>query len=384
MALRLTSKSQGIHASATKAFAKRYFTDVLLLWTKYSLENFVKICQHPIFGPSIRRIQLSCARYEENDLEDSVRELLDQGHARSDFVEKIQQLAQRCDHDHEQFPYKRVEALLDQAFSSLAKSNNSFDLAVSADEEKSLGRNKVLGPQMGSAGWWANPHAALGFLLCAADRINLKVRRIEVNVEAPSPCELDGHDFVFHEWKDLDSVRSISELTVNLWVSPRLNMYRHDFGMVQSLLFLAVDLKKLHIRGNIFINMYIEFRPLAELISHLPLEELHLTGLEMDRDIMTDMLKGLGPTLRRLKLAECAIWGAWKQILLCIQQHALQLEELHISGAGRGWLGKTKVYEGADRVRSGVARLLQARGKRRRNLAFADPFAPGTQSELDS
>jgi hypothetical protein len=42
-ALRLTSKSQGIHASATKAFAKRYFTDVLLLWNKYSLETLDKI-----------------------------------------------------------------------------------------------------------------------------------------------------------------------------------------------------------------------------------------------------------------------------------------------------------------------------------------------------
>ena len=58
MALRLTSKVQGIHTSATKVFAERYFTDILLLWNKYSLETFVQISQHPIFGPSIRKVQL--------------------------------------------------------------------------------------------------------------------------------------------------------------------------------------------------------------------------------------------------------------------------------------------------------------------------------------
>jgi hypothetical protein len=284
-ALRLTSKAQGIYASATKVFAKRYFTDVLLLWNKYSLETFVKISLHPIFGLSVRKVQPSCARYEEADFEDSVSGLIGQGYARCEFLQMIQQLAERCDQDHEQFSHSHVNALLDRVIGHLAGSNKSFVLAVSADEEKSLGRNKVLGPQMGSKGWWANPHAALEYLLFAADRSSLKICKIEIDVEAAAQCELDSHGTVFAEWKNLKSVRSISELTINLWVTPNLNQYQ-DFGMVQSLLGLATHPTSLHIRGNIFINIYIGFRPLAKLISRLPLEELHLTSLDMDRDII--------------------------------------------------------------------------------------------------
>jgi hypothetical protein len=384
IALRLTGKAQGIHASATKIFAKRFFTDVLLLWNKYSLETFVEICQHPIFGPSVRTIQLSCARYEEDDFYESVRELMDShaGNARSEFLEDVRRLSERC--VHEQFGSTLVSALLDRAFGHLARSNNSFVLAVSADEERSLGRSKVLGPQMGSAGWWVNPHAALGFLLFAAHRSDLKIRKIEFDVEAASTCDLDSHNFVFHEWQDLSSVRSISELTINLWATPNLNEYR-NFGILQSLLSLAVHLKILHIRGNVFIGPNIDFRDLAKLISCLPLEELHLASIHMDRDIMTDMLEGLGSNLRRLKLLDLEIWGSWKQILLCIQQHNLHLHELEIDGADREWLWNTAVSGGTTKVRSEVEKLLQRRGNM---LEDGESIELGleydSQSELDA
>jgi hypothetical protein len=81
----------------------------------------------------------------------------------------------------------------------------------------------------------------------------------------------------------------------------------------------------------------------------------------MDRDIVTDMLEGLGPNLLRLKLLDCNITGSWKQILLCIQQHNLQLDELEIDGADRDWMWNPAVYEGITEVRLGVEGLLHAR-----------------------
>jgi hypothetical protein len=81
----------------------------------------------------------------------------------------------------------------------------------------------------------------------------------------------------------------------------------------------------------------------------------------MRQDIMTDLLEELGPTLRRLKLSECNIVGSWKQILLSIQQHTLQLDDLHISGTKRSWLKETVKYKGIFNVRLGLARLLQER-----------------------
>jgi hypothetical protein len=124
---------------------------------------------------------------------------------------------------------------------------------------------------------------------------------------------------------------------------------------------LAVNLKSLHIRSNIFTPDHIEFRHLAELISHLPLEELLLDSVTMHRDVMTDMLEGLGSTLRRLEITDCYIFGSWKQILLSIQQHAAKLEKLNISTIWRSWFEGSVEYEGIDGVRSGVEKLLQAR-----------------------
>jgi beta-phosphoglucomutase-like phosphatase (HAD superfamily) len=100
---------------------------------------------------------------------------------------------------------------------------------------------------------------------------------------------------------------------------------------------------------------------LAELISHLPLEELLLDSVTMHRDVMTDMLEGLGSTLRRLEITDCYIFGSWKHILLTIQQHAAKLEKLNISTIWRSWLEGSVEYEGIDEVRSGVEKLLQAR-----------------------
>jgi hypothetical protein len=141
VALRLTSKTQGVHASATKTFAKRYFTDVLLLWSEYSLETFVKICQHPVFGSSIHRIQLSCAHYDQDDFDQIVNGLRVKCHTPRYFLQQIQRLCER--YDAEQYDRSQVTALLDQAFGLLAESNHSFVLAVSTMEEKSLGASKI-------------------------------------------------------------------------------------------------------------------------------------------------------------------------------------------------------------------------------------------------
>lgn len=171
IALRLTSKSQGIHASATKTFAKRYFTDVRLLYTEYSLETFVSICQHPIFGSSIRRVQLTSACYDAKYFYDTVDELMqnkDDCHY-SDFAERIQLLAERC--NAERFDHHLADSLLAQAFDVLAKSDHSFVLAVDTNEKESLGCSEVWSaPILYTDYWQADSMGMLSFLVRAADK----------------------------------------------------------------------------------------------------------------------------------------------------------------------------------------------------------------------
>jgi hypothetical protein len=213
IALRLSSKIQGVHASATKAFAKRYFTDVLLLHNKYSLETFVKISQHSVFGPSVRKVQLSCAHYDEEKFYDTVDTIREGLYGRQTFLEQIQRVSERC--DDECYSPVHASALLKQAFDELAKSDHDLVLAVSTDEEKSLGRSKTYVSDMFSEDWWAEPSSALTRLLNAADASGRRVRKIEV--QATSECHLGDHGSDYSEKSEL--LRSVSELKFDLWTT---------------------------------------------------------------------------------------------------------------------------------------------------------------------
>ncbi|KAH0283600.1 hypothetical protein M436DRAFT_62144 [Aureobasidium namibiae CBS 147.97] len=357
IALRLTSISQGIHASATKAFAKRYFTDVHVLYTEYSLETFVNICQHPIFGSSIRRVQLSSACYDGKCFYDTVDELMQNKDCHySDFAEKIQLLAQRC--DAERFDQRRADSLLAQAFNVLAKSDHSFVLAVDTNEEESLGRSEVWSaPLLYTDHWQADSMGMLSFLVRAANKSECKVRGLEFRAGLDQDKSMDN--YLSDVWEGWKVVGSLTELKFDLpfGISPYGDDQGH--GTIHDLLSLTPDLKTLHIRSGIFAEDDDTFRAWADVFSRLPLEELHLTTLCMSHDTITDLLEDLGPTLCRLKISECKIYGSWKKILLTIQQHTLKLDQLNISGAKRSWFKDTVAYKGSTNVRSGVARLLK-------------------------
>lgn len=61
IALRLTCKAHGVHDAATKALG-RYFRDITVLFTRHSFQTLVDVCEHPVFGRSVRRIMLSSIR----------------------------------------------------------------------------------------------------------------------------------------------------------------------------------------------------------------------------------------------------------------------------------------------------------------------------------
>jgi hypothetical protein len=356
IALRLTSKTQGVHASATKTFAKCYFTNVPLLWSQYSLETFVKICQHPVFGSSIHRIQLSCAHYDQDDFDQIVDGIKARCHTPRYFLKQIQRLCER--YDAEQYDRSQATALLDQAFGLLAESNHSFVLAVSTIEEKSLGASKIWTTSSTCTDhFWAYSFRKLDCLLQAADKCGCRVRGVEIQVT----CDLDMsmEDYPLDGWNEWESVRSLEELKLDL--PTEVYAYRDYDGLFHGMLSLTPHLKILHTHVDPSDRNNETFRTLAETISGLPLEELHLIDLCMLGESMTDLLEGLGPTLRRLKISDCIITGSWKQILLCILQHAPQLGELQITGTDREWLDDSVVYKGVVDVRSGIIELLQVR-----------------------
>jgi len=332
-------------------------TDVHLLYTEHSLETFVNICQHPIFGSSIRRVQLSSACYDSKYFYDTVDELRQNNDCHySDFAEKIQLLAERC--DAERFDHHLADSLLAQAFDVLAKSDHSFVLAVNTNEEESVGCSEVWSaPILYTDYWQADSMGMLSFLVRAADKSECKVRGIEIRAGLDQDKSMDN--YLSDVWDGWEVVRSLTELKFDLpfGISPYGDDQGH--GTIHDLLSLAPHLKTLHIRSGTFAEDDDTFRVWADVFSRLPLEELHLTSLCVSHDTLTDLLEDLGPTLHRLKICECKVYGSWKKILSTIQQHTLKLDQLDISGAKRSWFKETVAYKGITNVRSGVAKLLK-------------------------
>lgn len=67
-------------------------TGNILLSLRNSLETFIKICQHPVFSPFIRKSQSSCTRLHKDTSVEVVESMLDDYEDEHDFVHIIQKL----------------------------------------------------------------------------------------------------------------------------------------------------------------------------------------------------------------------------------------------------------------------------------------------------
>ncbi|CAD0100382.1 unnamed protein product [Aureobasidium mustum] len=357
VALRLTSKSQHIHVSATRAFGKRYFTKVPILFTKYSLETFAKICQHSIFSACIRTVELSCARTGSRTFNYTLRDLTHRRLSRNEILQRAQLLAERCDNE-EKLDVEDARAKFVQAFAQLAKSDHSIALAVSSNEFMSIGESKVYEASTASDRWYADIPSAVWLLLFSAMNTGCKVHKLEIYTFAQRYINTITNE----HYPLSELLRSIPELDLDLTlVAARSTVPPGALQVLNDLLSWSTNVKILHVRLSLNNTKYDDFESFSKLISALPFEELDMKCVQMLHDVLISLMKGLGRTLRRLTMSECFITGSWDSVLLHIQQHQHGLQFLHISRCNGPWKKVTKTYEGNADIRSGVAELLQAR-----------------------
>ncbi|KAG9524695.1 hypothetical protein KCV07_g1806, partial [Aureobasidium melanogenum] len=356
IALRLTSKAQGIHVSATKAFGKLCFTEVPLVYTKYSLKSFVEICQHPVFGPSIRKVQLSCVRVNPEYFHPNVEWMMDRYPDRDDLLESIDRLGFRTDTE-EAFKVSDAQALLDKAFTQLAKTDHILQIAVSSDESKALGGGHVFIPEPLLSWWYADVPFALNLLLGSSNRSGCRVQELDIAASAREFSDKSNHDLSA-------LMRSISGVSLQLGFIE--NGWGREPGKLiqwmKELLSWGTSIKKLDICLEVFADDGDDrnFNDFGQLISRLALEELLLSNMCISQRSMTDLLVALGPKLRRLVIYRCDIVGSWKQILISIQQNTTQLDYLEICYGGLiSWSG-VREYKGATAIRLGLEDMIRA------------------------
>lgn len=107
MALRLANKR--ISNSATKSFSDRFMSSLSLILTAPCLERLIEICEHPCFGPAIRKIEITSSRITNTHIEHLVSErtrLIEDTGDQREGVARAELMLQRC-----KDRYKDEEAL---------------------------------------------------------------------------------------------------------------------------------------------------------------------------------------------------------------------------------------------------------------------------------
>ncbi|CAD0109440.1 unnamed protein product [Aureobasidium uvarum] len=360
-------KSQGIHASATKAFGKLCFSVVPLLYTQYSLETFVKICGHPIFGSCVRRVGLSHTRFDPDDFDSLVQEMASWRLTRKELVQTVQLLSARC--DAEEFLVAHdVNSLLEQAFYQLAKFNHSLTITISPNEFASIGRREIYLPDEDTQYFYADVPFTSSVVLQSAKRAGCRVSKLDIAVASLRFCRDTDYDLSA-------LMSSVSELSLELTLIQGGPEPQDFIQWIKNLLFGSTDVKNLDVCCMIFDDLdHHKFDPFGQLISRLPLEELSLSDIEISQQTMTNLVENLGPTLRRLCICSCDLDGSWKEVLVALQQYALQLENLQISGSRQPWPDTLVVSRGITGVRLAIDKMLRVEQR-----AVSDRDAQGNE-----
>lgn len=363
IALRLTSKSQGIHLSASEEFAERHFTVISLAYTRHSLQTFAEICKHSTFGSAVRKVQLSCVRFIPESLGEESKELFDylwsspMPQKRREYLDKIRLLVNRCDEEEDLETTGDAGHLLATAFVALSRWQHPLELSVSTWEFNStLGLSQIYDLDVldNNQHWDCDILSTVALLLRAAISSKCVVKKLQIQGNI-------WDNLVDSSADSLTALAQLPELELDFWSTGE----RDDPGvtglddMVTKLLENAVNLRVLHL-DTFCADRYQNC--LDRIFSILPtmgLEKLKLTNVEID------MFKGFEKrieSLRHLEMDQCEVWDAsLKNVLLSVQKHLPRLEYFLVHGISRPWIDPKVELEGVQEISDGIDKLIQSR-----------------------
>lgn len=361
IALRLTSKSHGIHLSASKEFAKRYFNTIRLIYTRYSLQAFADICKHPIFGPAVRAVQLSYVRFLPDSFEEESKSLLHgyygktKSQKRTEYLDNIRLLVNRCEQQEDLNHTNNAEDLLTAAFTALSHWDHSLHISVDSDEACALGQKRTYSTD--------NPAEKANWQLDVLGTVDLLCRTATLNKCVIQRLQIKGDpwgNLVNDTTLTLGALAQIPELEFNFWCPDDMDIVNVSAlrGVVIKLLENAVGLKTLDIASVFTDGHQYYLDRIFSIMPTLRLEKLRLKHVDLDR---YKPFEERMDTLRRLVLVNCDIAGSLKNFLLVIQKNLPQLEYCFLSDISRSWIsGKSVKFNGAQEVKDGLNKLIQS------------------------
>ncbi|KAG9676645.1 hypothetical protein KCU99_g3564, partial [Aureobasidium melanogenum] len=378
VALRLTSKSQGIHLSASKALATLCFKNINLVYTRYSLQAFADICKHPVYGPAVRTVSLSYARFVPDSFEEESKDLLNHierdewSQGRHKYLENIRLLVNRCDEEEDLKRSGDGKDLLATAFAALSQWQHPLEIAASSTEFGAIGRSQIYSPYELSiyAHWECDILGTVGLLCDAAVRASCAVQALEIE-------GVVWDNLVDSSSDSLSSLAQLSELKLDIWPGGDVDILQVAGldGMASKLLENAVHLKTLYLRSDHIDDNTKFVRKICSRMSKMNLETITLVWIDLDE---FKPFKNQIESLRYLELLHCKIDGSLKNVLLSIQKNFPRLEYLRLSGISRAWTSKEIELKGVQGVSEGIDKLMQSRQNR-----YNDPEAEVWDSDED-
>ncbi|TIA50587.1 hypothetical protein D6C77_09177 [Aureobasidium pullulans] len=377
IALRSTSKTQGIHASATQEFAKRYFEELRVMWTPYSFLTFCKICESPVFGPHVRTVKLSSIRLAVQDLWDTL--VQHYGWSNSSFpqdqidlsTQRVGQHIRRYNMEIEmKKPAKSVD-IFKKALSALKTYGNSLALAISTNEEGCIGVNDILTPlsideTVDSSLWDITPEDSMEFLLEAASGTNLETKDLRIET-----CYFGGHLLAFsYEHTDSTALWAVCPGLLKLTIEANIAGDADDpviderltMASLQELFSHATKLSSLKLAGNLFKDAPDQFRRTMEFINASSLEEIVLHVDHATGDGILILLKKASKTLRHLDINAEEFTGSWVSVVCWIMDNLPELTYFRLlllpDMTSTSFPGALEL-KGSYEIQSGLAKLLQ-------------------------
>ncbi|THW89544.1 hypothetical protein D6D15_05205 [Aureobasidium pullulans] len=353
-AIRLTCKE--LHAIVEKDFAKRYFQDPFVMMTRESLQALVDICKHPVFGPHVRKVQLSNHRYDPyllpNIISGMAAATYSRGHADVHLIRaKLQSLMDLISAQWTLTESGDALKLLTEAFKILGTTGKPIALA---SQQHNLGSHPI-----GFTNSFFDVHPTnsdgrtpvsamyptLEILLNAAQAGNCSVAELEVGVD----CSTD-----YGLWPRPDEEESFQQFSKSLLIGVKefrvgfewqtengLNNFTTP-GYITSLLkCLPKDLKTFVLRSNVDVDgtKYLSILE-AQLTQNCfsvmrvnNLESICLSNLCICEESLFRILNLSKKTLISLTLENISLIGDWDVVLSRIAASCCNPQQVSLDGA---------------------------------------------------
>jgi len=347
MALRLTNKRTS--KPATKSFSDRFMCSLSLVMTAPCLERLTEMCEHPSFGPGVRKIYITHRRmtsYRTKNLLNKRDRLIETAGHQNEEVTKAKLVVQRCINRYKDEKALKKEGaaikLLTRAFHALQTWRHAVELYIMSTYKQHHGAIFL-----GSGYYEPHDHNTTTFDLTSTLQPCLEAVRI-------SKIQFRKFDISVMDWSNNDKERDFT-----------LDSFNEDdmkhFAMLESITFeltwytsyktkramativsQARELEFLHLSHGEFHcdfpgsdmhqRMQLKLGDNAlQSVKSDRLQSVSFTEIHFSKQCLLEFLHLHHNTLKSLRFETCVLCGgSWYEVVSCMQQSLPHLSALNI------------------------------------------------------